>query len=284
MKETKPGKCASGAPGKCASLFDLSGKTVALTGGGGVIAGALAEGFLRAGASVSIWDIDEKAVEQAKERVAAFAAEGAVVTGRVVDALSEESVAEAVRATVSSCGGLDVLVNAAGGNRGKSSFLETDIGQFEQVMKLNLIAGLVVPTKAICRHWIAAGVKGAIINLASMGSYVPLSGVWAYDAAKAGVMNLTMAAAKEFAPNGIRVNAIAPGFFVGKQNRALLIDEATGELTARGKQVIGRTPFGRFGEARELCGTAVFLACNEASGFVTGVCIPVDGGFLVDCI
>ncbi|MBE3065392.1 MAG: SDR family oxidoreductase [Acidobacteria bacterium] len=265
-------------------MFDLSGKTVVLTGGGGVIAGALAEGFLRAGASVSLWDIDAKAVEQARERAAAAAGKGAVVAGRVVDALSEESVAEAVRATVSSCGGLDVLVNTAGGNRGKSSFLEADIGQFEEVLRLNLVAGLMVPSKAVCRHWIAAGVKGAIINLASMGSYVPLSGVWAYDAAKAGVLNLTMAAAKEFAPHGIRVNAIAPGFFVGKQNKALLIDEATGELTPRGKQVIGRTPFGRFGEARELCGTAVFLACNEASGFVTGVCIPVDGGFLVDCI
>lgn len=271
-------------------MFDLSGKTVALTGGGGVIAGALAEGFLRAGASVSLWDIDEKAVEQAREKAATAlsgrrdAEAGAVVAGRVVDALSEESVAEAVRATVSSCGGLDVLVNTAGGNRGKSSFLEVDIGQFEEVLRLNLVAGLMVPIKAVCRHWIAAGVKGAIINMASMGSYVPLSGVWAYDAAKAGVLNLTMAAAKEFAPHGIRVNAIAPGFFVGKQNRALLIDETTGELTPRGKQVIGRTPFGRFGEARELCGTAIFLACSEASGFVTGVCIPVDGGFLVDCI
>ena len=265
-------------------MFDLSGKTVALTGGGGVIAGALAEGFLRAGASVSLWDIDAKAVEQARERAAAVAGKGAVVAGLVVDALSEESVAEAVRATVSSCGGLDVLVNTAGGNRGKSTFLEADIGQFEEVLRLNLIAGLMVPIKAVCRHWIAAGVKGAIINMASMGSYVPLSGVWAYDAAKAGVLNLTMAAAKEFAPHGIRVNAIAPGFFVGKQNRALLIDETTGELTPRGKQVIGRTPFGRFGEARELCGTAIFLACSEASGFVTGVCIPVDGGFLVDCI
>jgi NAD(P)-dependent dehydrogenase (short-subunit alcohol dehydrogenase family) len=175
-------------------------------------------------------------------------------------------------------------VNTAGGNRGKAAFVETDMAQFEFVLKLNLVAGLMVPTKVVCKHWIAKGVKGAIINMASMGSYIPLSGVWAYDAAKAAVLNLTMASAKEFAPHGIRVNALAPGFFIGKQNRALLIDEKTGELTARGKDVIGRTPFGRFGDSRELNGAALYLASNEAAGFVTGVSIPVDGGFLVDCI
>jgi NAD(P)-dependent dehydrogenase (short-subunit alcohol dehydrogenase family) len=142
----------------------------------------------------------------------------------------------------------------------------------------------VVPTQVVCGHWVAGGVKGSVINLASMGSYVPLSGVWAYNAAKAGVVNLTMASAKEFAPKGIRVNAIAPGFFLGKQNRALLVDEKTGDLTPRGRDVIARTPMGRFGDARELVGAALFLASAEASGFVTGVCIPVDGGFLVDCI
>ena len=265
-------------------VFGLAGKTVVLTGGGGVLAGALAEGFLRAGARVSLWDIDAQALEDARARTAGSAAAGAVLATAVVDAMSEKSVGDAVAATVAACGGLDVLVNTAGGNRGKTSFLETDMAQFEQVLRLNLVAGLMVPTKVVCRHWIAAGVKGAVINMASMGSYVPLSGVWAYDAAKAGVLNLTMAAAKEFAPKGIRVNAIAPGFFVGKQNRALLIDEKTGDLTPRGREVIARTPAGRFGEARELCGAALFLASSEAAGFVTGVCIPVDGGFLVDCI
>ena len=117
-----------------------------------------------------------------------------------------------------------------------------------------------------------------------MGSFVPLSGVWAYNAAKAGVLNMTMAAAREFAPHGIRVNAVAPGFFVGKQNRALLMDEATGELTRRGRQVIERTPLGRFGEPGELAGAVLYLASDNAAGFVTGACIPVDGGFLVDCI
>jgi NAD(P)-dependent dehydrogenase (short-subunit alcohol dehydrogenase family) len=113
-----------------------------------------------------------------------------------------------------------------------------------------------------------------------MASYNPLSGVWAYDAAKAAVLNLTIAAAKEFAPHGIRVNAIAPGFFLGKQNRSLLIDQETGELTARGRAIIDHTPWGRFGDVAELAGVTVFLASDKASGFVTGACIPVDGGYL----
>ncbi len=265
-------------------MFAMDGRTVVLTGGGGVIAGSLAEAFLQAGASVSLWDIDQKAIDEAKTRLAASTGAGSRVDGLVVDAMAEQSIEEAVRGTEKRFGGLDVLVNTAGGNRGKTPFVETDMGQFELVLKLNLVAGLMVPTKVICRHWIEQGVKGAVINLASMGSYVPLSGVWAYDAAKAGVLNLTMAAAKEFAPHGIRVNSLAPGFFIGKQNRALLIDEKTGDLTARGRDVISRTPFGRFGEAKELAGAALFLASNEAAGFVTGVCLPVDGGFLVDCI
>jgi NAD(P)-dependent dehydrogenase (short-subunit alcohol dehydrogenase family) len=113
-----------------------------------------------------------------------------------------------------------------------------------------------------------------------MASYQPLSGVWGYDAAKAGVLNLTLATANEFAPYGIRVNAIAPGFFLGKQNRALLIDQKTGEYTDRGKAVIAHTPFRRFGEPQELAGATLYLASAKASGFVTGVSIPVDGGYL----
>jgi NAD(P)-dependent dehydrogenase (short-subunit alcohol dehydrogenase family) len=118
--------------------------------------------------------------------------------------------------------------------------------------------------------------------MSSMASYIPLSGVWAYDAAKAGVLNLTEGLAKEFAPHGIRVNGLAPGFFIGHQNKALLIDEKTGDLTPRGKSIVAHTPFGRFGDKAELRGAAIFLASDAASGFVTGVTIPVDGGYLVD--
>ncbi len=139
-------------------------------------------------------------------------------------------------------------------------------------------------TNVFAAYWIKRKIRGGIINMASMASYIPLSGVWAYDAAKAGVFNLTQASAKEFAPHGIRVNAIAPGFFVGKQNRALLYDEKTGELTERGKAIIARTPNGRFGETEELAGTLLFLASPKASGFVTGVSLAVDGGYLIDNI
>jgi NAD(P)-dependent dehydrogenase (short-subunit alcohol dehydrogenase family) len=265
-------------------MFGLSGKTVAITGGGGVIGSAISEALLRAGANVSLWDHTAQTHEAAVAQLAQATGSPERIGGTILDAASESSVEEAARATEKEFGALDVLVNAAGGNRGRSAFVETDLAQFETVLRLNLIAGLMVPTKIVARRWIKAGTKGAVINIASMGSYVPLSGVWAYNAAKAGVLNLTMAAAKEFAPHGIRVNAIAPGFFIGKQNRALLIDEKTGELTPRGKSVISRTPFGRFGEVQELAGAVLYLASGAASGFVTGVCIPVDGGFLVDCI
>jgi NAD(P)-dependent dehydrogenase (short-subunit alcohol dehydrogenase family) len=265
-------------------MFSLEGRSVAITGGGGVIAGAMSEAFLKAGAKVALWDIKLEFAEAAKQRMVAIPGlEG--TESRIlpveVDALSEESVRKALEATAAALGGPHILVNAAGGNRGKSSFVEIDVPLFEDILKLNLVAGLVVPTKVTAAFWIEKGIKGNIINMASMASYIPLSGVWAYGAAKSAVMNLTMACAKEFAPHGIRVNAIAPGFFIGKQNKALLIDEASGELTARGRDVIAHTPFGRFGDVSEIAGVSLFLASDQAAGFVTGVTVPVDGGYLV---
>jgi NAD(P)-dependent dehydrogenase (short-subunit alcohol dehydrogenase family) len=268
-------------------MFSLAGKTVAITGGGGVIAGAMAEAFLRAGAKVALWGHRMVSAEAAKQRLESLPGledSGKRILALEVDAMSEDAVKAALEKTAAELGGPDILVNAAGGNRGKSPFVDIDVKVFEDVLKLNLLAGLIVPTKATAAFWIARGIKGTIINFASMASYIPLSGVWAYGAAKAGVMNLTMASAKEFAPHGIRVNAIAPGFFLGDQNRALLIDEKTGDLTPRGQSVISRTPFGRFGNVSELAGVTLFLASQEASGFVTGVTIPVDGGYLVDNI
>ena len=265
-------------------MFGLDGKTVAITGGGGVIAGAMSESLINAGANVALWDIKKEFSDGAVERLTESTGAAERLLSVESDAMNHDSVGEAVRTTVDKFGALDILINAAGGNRGKSTFLETDIEQFEFVLKLNLVAGLMVPTQVVAKHWIESGIKGAIINLASMASYIPLSGVWAYDAAKSAVMNLTMAAAKEFAPHGIRVNALAPGFFIGKQNRALLIDEATGDLTDRGQSVVDHTPFGRFGEVAELAGATLFLCSNNAAGFVTGVTIPVDGGYLIQNI
>jgi NAD(P)-dependent dehydrogenase (short-subunit alcohol dehydrogenase family) len=265
-------------------MFALDGRTVVITGGGGAIAGAMSEALLSAGATVALWDIEKKFADAAIERLTKITGAGDRLFGVQVDAMSEESVREAVQETESAAGRIDILINAAGGNQNKSSFVETDMEQFEFVLKLNLVAGLMVPTKVVAKHWIENGVEGAIINLASMSSYVPLSGVWAYDAAKAAVMNLTMGAAKEFAANKIRVNALAPGFFIGKQNRALLLDEKTGNLTPRGEDVIRHTPAGRFGEVSELAGATLFLASNAAAGFVTGVTLPVDGGYLIQNI
>jgi NAD(P)-dependent dehydrogenase (short-subunit alcohol dehydrogenase family) len=266
-------------------MFGLSDAAAVITGGAGVIARALAEALLGAGARVALWDLRrEDIAETARSLEAAVPGASGRLYGREVDAGQEAACREAFAATEQALGTPALLINGAGGTRGKCPLIEQDVEAFERVLRLNLVAGLLVPSKVFAALWIERKLPGAIVNIASMGSYVPLSGVWGYDAAKAGVLNLTQAAAKELAPHGIRVNALAPGFFLGKQNRDLLIDRASGELTARGRTVIERTPFGRFGEPAELAGALLFLASPRAAGFVTGVCIPVDGGFLVDNI
>ena len=261
-------------------LFDLRGKTAIVAGGAGAIGTVMSEALLKAGANAVIWSRTQASIDKALEQLKASAKAAERVKGVRVDTGIETDVAEALRASAAAFGPPEILINGVGGNIGKAPFVETDLEQFEEVLKLNLIAGLMVPTKVIAAYWIEKQIKGSIINLTSMTSYNPLSGVWGYDAAKAAVLNLTKGAANEFARYGIRVNAIAPGFFIGKQNRALLIDEKTGEYTERGKAIIARTPFGRFGETRELSGATVFLASSKASGFVTGISIPVDGGYL----
>lgn len=259
------------------TMFSLENKTILLTGGAGVIASSMAEALLNAGAKVMLWDYMQEPLDNLIGKL-----DSPRVAGLRVDINNEQDVIASIAETEKRLGMPDVLINAVGGNRGKCSFTDIKVEDFEFVLKLNLMAGLVIPTKHIAAVWIKQGVKGSIINIASMSSYVPLSGVWAYSAAKAAVINLTMGTAKEFAPHGIRVNAIAPGFFIGKQNKDLLIkNEATGELTERGKAVIDHTPFKRFGDFRDLNGVTLFLASNAASGFVTGVTIPVDGGYLI---
>jgi NAD(P)-dependent dehydrogenase (short-subunit alcohol dehydrogenase family) len=201
-----------------------------------------------------------------------------------VDTGDSAACERAIAETEALIGAPDVLVNGVGGNRGKAPFVELDESLFREVVELNLMAGLVIPTRVFASYWIARNIRGNVIAMSSMTSYKPLSGVWAYNAAKSGVLNLTEGLAKELAPHGIRVNGIAPGFFLGNQNRTLLIDEKTGEPTARGKAILSRTPFGRFGETRELRGAVIFLISEAASGFVTGATIPVDGGYLTDNI
>jgi NAD(P)-dependent dehydrogenase (short-subunit alcohol dehydrogenase family) len=262
-------------------MFSLKGKTAIISGGAGAIGLVMSETLLKAGANIVVWSRSQQSIDQALEHLQAIDGSEGRIKGDRVDAGVEEAVAKALEDADNHFGGVHLLVNGVGGNIGKSSFIETDMETFQKVLHMNLVAGLMIPTKILGAYWIRKKIKGAIINLTSMASYNPLSGVWAYDAAKSATLNLTMASANEFAKHGIRVNAIAPGFFLGKQNKALLVDQETGEYTERGKAVIAHTPYGRFGDVKELTGATLFLASDKASGFVTGVSIPVDGGYLV---
>ena len=234
-------------------MLGLSGVRAVVTGGAGVLPKAMAATLARAGASVSIWGRGtshpvQEAVDELKRELAEAGADdgrsaeggsGPVIAGETVDTGDEAAVEKAFDSTVQSIGMPNLLVNGVGGNKGKSPFVDIDTKLFSQVLDMNLLAGLVVPTKVFARRWMDKKVEASIINVASMTSYVPLSGVWAYTAAKSAVLKLTEGAAKEFAPRGIRVNAVAPGFFVGHQNKDLLIaNEETGELTDRGQSII----------------------------------------------
>lgn len=270
----------------------LAQETVLITGGTGVIGSAFAAALLSAGAKVIILGrgktiplADSRANILASLPAATAAAPAERLRAHACDVSDETAFARVLAETSSEFSTPTILINAAGGNRGKSAFVDTDIQVFRDVLEMNLIGGLVVPIKHIVKHWIAESVEGNIINISSMAAYLPLSGVWAYGAAKAGVMNLTAGLAKEFAPHNIRVNAISPGFFVGNQNRALLYtDYDRRVLSDRGKSIIDHTPLGRFGKVEELAGTLLYLCNRSHSGFVTGVTIPVDGGYLIDNI
>lgn len=262
-------------------IFSLKGKTAIISGGAGAIGLVMSETLLRAGANIVVWSRSQDSIDKALGHLSTIKGSEGRIKGDQVDAGIEEKVAKALEDADNYFGGVHLLVNGVGGNIGKSSLIETDMETFQKVLHMNLVAGLMIPTKILGAYWIRKKSKGAIINLTSMASYNPLSGVWAYDAAKSATLNLTMASANEFAQYGIRVNAIAPGFFLGKQNKALLVDQQTGEYTDRGKAVIAHTPYGRFGDVEELAGATLFLASEKASGFVTGISIPVDGGYLV---
>jgi len=262
-------------------IFGLTGKTAVITGGAGAIGSVMSETLMRAGANVIIWSRSNESISRALQYLESIKDCPGSVCGLQCNTGDEDDVVKSLDESLKMNDSVDILINGVGGNSGKSSFIETETATFKKVLHLNIIAGLVVPTKVVAAYWIRKGITGTIINLTSMASYNPLSGVWAYDAAKSAVLNLTQATANEFASSGIRVNAIAPGFFIGKQNQALLIDQETGEYTDRGKAVIAHTPYGRFGDVQELAGATLFLASTQASGFVTGVSIPVDGGYLI---
>lgn len=270
---------------------DLRGKVAAITGGSGVIGMTLVKGLCSAGVKVIILDVKP-------ERGGATAAEMAarpdcgMATSLAADVTHRESLIRARDQIREKFGTLDILINCAGGNKAtattakefiagsekdlKGTFFDLDIEGFEGVFDLNF-KGTVLPTMILAEDMVRKG-SGVILNISSMNAYRPLTKIPAYSAAKAAINNFTQWLAVHFAPAGVRVNAIAPGFLLTNQNRFLLTDEKTGEMTPRGKKIISATPMGRYAEPEELVGTMLYLL-SGASSFVTGVVIPVDGGF-----
>ncbi len=263
------------------NLFSVKNKVCVLTGGGGILAGAIGEGLAKAGAKVALLDIR---LEHALRRAEIINRNGGTAKAfetNVLDIIAMEKTREEINKEF---GLIDVLINLAGGNMPGASIMPNQTifdlkkEEFEKVMNLN-INGTVYPTMVFTKD-MAETKKGSIINISSMSAFRAISRQLGYSAAKAAVSNFTRWMAMEMGMKfgeGIRVNALAPGFFIGDQNRALLINE-DGSYTDRGKTVIANTPMQRFGEADELIGAVIFLI-SEASKFITGVILPIDGGF-----
>ena len=271
--------------------MNFNDKTVVITGGGGVLCGAFAKYMAHLGAKVAILDLKKEAADEVVNEITA---EGGTAKGYAANVLKKEEL-EAVKAEINmDFGKCDILINGAGGNNPKGtttneyfkkedildesvvSFFDLDPSGIEFVFNLNFL-GTLLPTQVFAQDMID-GKGGSIINISSMNAFCPLTKIPAYSGAKAAVSNFTQWLAVHFANANIRVNAIAPGFFVTAQNKALLFDEA-GNPTARTEKILAVTPMNRFGKPEELLGTLKWLTDDDASGFVTGVVVPVDGGF-----
>lgn len=264
---------------------DLSDKVVALTGAGGAIISQFAEAMALCGAKVALLDINYEAAKAVADRI------GENALAIETNALSKDSIKAAKALINEKFGKVNFLVNGAGGNNPKATtdneYMTPDIGEdvktffdldeagLKFVFDLNITSAFLV-TQVFAEDMLETG--GNIINISSMNAYHPLTKIPAYSAAKAGISNFTEWLAVHFAPMGIRCNAIAPGFFVGNQNRALLFDK-DGNPTPRSHKILSGTPMNRFGDVSELIGSLLFLADDGASGFITGIVIPVDGGF-----
>jgi NAD(P)-dependent dehydrogenase (short-subunit alcohol dehydrogenase family) len=270
---------------------DLAGKVCVLTGGAGVIGASMAEALASNGVKTAILDLNEGA---ASDLAATLEEKTGTPTraylANVLDKASLQQVKERINKDL---GKIDILINGAGGNSPKAttqlekvgkenlselekSFYGLDVNGFDFVFDLNF-KGTLLPTMVFTTDMLEGG-KGVVLNISSMNSYRPLTKIPAYSAAKASINNFTMWLAVHLATAGIRVNAIAPGFFLTNQNRFLLVDEKTGRPTPRGQKIISSTPMERYGEVEELNGTVLYLL-SDLSKFVTGVCIPVDGGY-----
>jgi NAD(P)-dependent dehydrogenase (short-subunit alcohol dehydrogenase family) len=263
-------------------MYDFTGRTVVITGGTGILGGEIACAMAGCGAQLAILDLNLEAGRPLLERIGSGADNVALFPGDVLDLETLRRTADAVLARF---GKVDCLINAAGGNRPQATtgpdlkFFDLPTDALRWVFDLNLL-GTILPCQVFGRIMADRG-DGVILNIASMNAYRPLTRIPAYSAAKAGVCNFTqwlaVHMAQEYSPR-IRVNAIAPGFFQTTQNRFLLHDRQTGELTARGKSILAHTPMGRFGEPDDLLGAVLWLL-SPASSFVTGTIVPIDGGF-----
>jgi NAD(P)-dependent dehydrogenase (short-subunit alcohol dehydrogenase family) len=262
-------------------MYDFTGRSVVITGGTGVLGRVMAQALIGCGANVALLARNR---EKAEGLVAEMSGPGRtiIVDG---DALQRDSLDRAAEIIANEFGAIDCLVNGAGGNHPQAttrpdlSFFDIPEDALRFVFELNLL-GTIIPSQIFGKQMAAQG-QGAILNISSMSAFRPLTRVLSYSAAKAGVNSFTqwlaVHLAQEFSPR-IRVNAIAPGFFLTEQNRFLLTEKETGALTARGESIISHTPMRRFGEPEDLLGTVLWLL-SPASAFVTGVVVPVDGGF-----
>jgi len=264
-------------------LFQLSGKVAVITGGAGVLCGAMSRALSQLGVKVAVLDIVVEEAKKVASEIVYARGEAIGVECDVLDKTSLEAARDEVLARFSR---VDILINGAGGNKKQAStspdlpFFDLPSDAIRWVFDLNLL-GTLIPSQVFGKSMVEQGL-GSILNVSSMNAFRPLTRTPAYAAAKAAVSNFTqwlaVHMAQEYSPN-IRVNAIAPGFFLTEQNRFLLTEEATGELTSRGRTVIDHTPMGRFGNPKDLIGTVVWLLSPAASSFVTGIVVPVDGGF-----
>jgi NAD(P)-dependent dehydrogenase (short-subunit alcohol dehydrogenase family) len=264
------------------SLFDLTGRTAVVTGGAGVLCGTLSRALARFGARVAILDLAEDA---ARKTAAEIVSAGGQAVGLAADVLEADSLKAARGAVLKQYGRIDILINGAGGNKpqastsAEASFFDLPKDAVRWVFDLNFL-GTLLASQVFGKAMADRG-EGVILNISSMNAFRPLTRIPAYSAAKAAVSNFTqwlaVHLAQEYTPN-IRVNAIAPGFFLTEQNRFLLTDRESGELSARGRTILAHTPMNRFGSPEDLVGTTIWLL-SPAAAFITGVVVPVDGGF-----
>ena len=267
---------------------DFTGKVVVITGAGGVLCGDMARAYAQAGAKVAALDLNEEAVKKLAEELQA---EGFTCIGYKANVLDPEALEAVHQQVLADLGPCDILVNGAGGNNprattdneyhheakeGQKTFFDLEANGIDFVFKLNY-QGTLLPTQAFAKDMVAKK-AGVILNISSMNAYTPLTKIPAYSAAKAGISNFTQWLATHFAGTNIRCNAIAPGFLVSAQNKALLFNE-DGTPTARSAKILGGTPTGRFVDASELLGATLFLCDDKSASAITGVVLPIDCGF-----